>query len=67
MQRQLQLSYGTIPLVIAFSESDPEATVAHAISLGEKAGLLHKGDRIVLVSDTLAHELTVNTVQVRSI
>lgn len=66
VQRVLQLSYGTIPLVAPFSD-DPETSVAAALAIVQKTGLLSHGDTIVLVSDTKAHELTVNTVQVRSI
>ncbi len=66
VQHQLNLSYGTKPFVIEYSE-DPESTVATALKLAQSAGLLERGDRIVLVSDTKAHELIVNTVQVRFI
>ncbi len=66
VRRQLALSFGTIPLQLPFAE-DPEDNVARALEYIRTQKLLSKGDRIVLVSDTRVHDLTVNTVQVRSI
>jgi len=66
VQRQLQLSFGVKSFLIPFDEKDPEQTVESALLVAEKAGLLQKDKRVVLVSDTKAHELTVNTIQIRS-
>ncbi len=66
VQRQLMLSFATVPLLLSFAE-DPEDNVSRALDSIRSRALLQKGDKIVLVSDTRVHDLTVNTVQVRSI
>lgn len=65
-QRALQLSYGTIPVLIPFN-TDPEVTVAAAMEEGKRLGILAKGEHVVLVSDTRAGDTSVNTIQMRQI
>ncbi|MFA6523012.1 MAG: pyruvate kinase [Candidatus Peribacteraceae bacterium] len=65
-QRSLQLMYGVVPIFSAFS-TDPEESVSTAKNEGMRLGVLHRGDRIVLVSDTLANKQSVNTIQVRRV
>lgn len=65
-QRALQLVYGTTAVHVAFSR-DPEETVRGAIEAGKQLSLLRSGDHIVLVSDALAGDLPVNTIQLRRI
>ncbi len=62
--RKLRLSYGVYPC-LATLEDDPEKTVAAALAFCKKHDLLQKGDKVVIVSDTRAHEQLVNTVQLR--
>ena len=64
VQRQLLLSFGVFPLVTRFN-ADPEKTVIDALPLIEKAGLLKKSERYVLVTDVKAHEESYSTMQVR--
>lgn len=66
VQHSLLLSFGILPLIVAF-DADPEATVRGALSAAVRLGLLRKGNRVVLVSDTKAHELVVNTIQMRDV
>lgn len=66
VQRTLQLSFGVLPVLIDFDD-DPEKTVVTALQAAIKAGLLKAGDQIVLVSDTKAHDRTINTIQIRGI
>ncbi len=66
-QRGMQILYGVTPLVIGFSSTDPERTVAAAFEAGKKRGLLAKGMKCVLVSDSKAHDAVVRTVQIRAI
>jgi pyruvate kinase len=66
VQHHLTLSFGVIPLELGFVE-DPEENVSKALERIRSLKLLQSGDKIVLVSDTRVHDLTVNTVQVRSI
>lgn len=65
-QHALQLSFGVTALIIPFS-ADPERTVVRSLALAQKAGLLKKGQRFVLVSDMKAHAATVSTIQVRPV
>lgn len=64
VQRKLQLSFGVFPACIPLA-SDPEKSIENSFVALKGSSLLSSGDRIVLVSDTLAHEQTVNTVQLR--
>lgn len=66
VQRNLQLCYGIVPVLIPF-DTDPEKTVRLAIAAGKKLKLLSKGNRVVVVSDTKAGDETVNTIQLRVI
>jgi pyruvate kinase len=67
VQRWLQVCYGVAPFHIDFSEN-PETTILSAFHLLQREQQLRRGDRVILVSDALAHEGThVGSVQVRSI
>ena len=63
-QRKLSLSYAVAPFVMKL-DKDPEKTVLQALAHVKEAGLLHTGDRVVIVSDAQAHEQLINTVQLR--
>ncbi len=65
-QRSLQLTYGVIPLMIDFNK-DPEKTVTEAFAMARERKLLKRGEKCVLLSDSKAHDLTVSTVQIRTI
>jgi pyruvate kinase len=62
----MQLSFGVVPLITRLS-SDPEKTVVTGMAQITKAGLLRKGNKFVLVTDAKAHEMSVSTIQVRSV
>ncbi|MBI3331928.1 pyruvate kinase [Candidatus Peregrinibacteria bacterium] len=64
--RMLQIAFGVLPLEMPLDE-DPETTVLNAMQICTRAGLLKSGDRVVIVSDTKAHEQLINTVQLRVI
>jgi pyruvate kinase len=66
VQRKLQLSYGVIPLRCPL-HADPEKTVKEAMRLSKEANLLSPGSTVVLMSDAKAHELTVNSIEVRTV
>jgi pyruvate kinase len=66
IQRKLQLSFGVVPFTCAFP-TDPEETVQRALDLLTGGDFLSRGEKVVLVSDTRAHERMVNTVQLRAI
>jgi pyruvate kinase len=66
VQRSMQLHYGITPLVTTL-QGDPENTVLAAFQEVRRRGLLQADDRVVLVSDAKAHELPMNTIQLRSL
>ncbi len=61
---QLNILWGTTPFVIQFI-TDPESTIRQAIQLLQEQGYLSQGDQVVIVSDILAHNKLINSVQMR--
>ncbi len=47
--RQLNLSWGVAPLIIG-EESNTDELIEHAVDAGEKAGLLHAGELVVITA-----------------
>ena len=47
--RQLNLSWGVTPLLIG-EESNSDELIGHAVDVGEKAGLLHAGELVVITA-----------------
>lgn len=66
VQRRLELYYGVIPLQCELKE-DPEAAVHCAMKNIRELEPLLSGSRVVLVSDMQARDLTVNSIQIRTI
>lgn len=64
--KQLRLHRGVVPFQMIFC-SEPEATVARAMKLLVKRGYLKQGDKIVLVSDILASDRVIDSVQLRTV
>ncbi|MFL3659413.1 MAG: pyruvate kinase [Opitutales bacterium] len=64
--RQLRLHHGVIPFQMIFC-TEPEATVARSMKLLVKRGYLKQGDKIVLVSDILASDRVIDSVQLRTV
>jgi len=64
-QRRVKLYYGVTPVVVTFS--DPESTVQAGLRAAKEAGLIHTGERAVLISDSEAKDAPVSTVQMREI
>ena len=64
--RQLRLHHGVIPFQMIFC-TEPEATVARSMKQLVKRGYLKKGDKIVLVSDILASDRVIDSVQLRTV
>ncbi len=67
VQRSLQLTFGAQAFAIAFNEKDPELAVEAAYEVIRKRKLLPKGSRLVVVSDTRAHDHIVSSIQMRTI
>lgn len=64
--RQLSLHHGVVPFQMIFCK-EPEATVARAMRELVKRGYLFPGDKIVLVSDILASDRVIDSVQLRTV
>lgn len=65
-QRRMMLLWGVIPHCIKFSDN-PEQTIAAALDLIKKKGLLKKGQHAVAVSDMKSAGERVMTIQIRTI
>ena len=64
--RKLRLHHGVVPFQMIFC-TEPEATVARAMKVLVTRGYLKPGDKIVLVSDTLASDRVIDSIQLRTV
>ena len=64
VRRKLVLNRGVIPYRIDFS-NDPEKTIIHAIDILKNNGRIETGDQVVILSDVIAGEDRVETIQIR--
>lgn len=64
--QKLRLHHGVVPFQMIFC-TEPEATVARAMKQLVKRGYLKQGDKIVLVSDILASDRVIDSVQLRTV
>ncbi len=66
VRRRLSIHWGVHAFRIKFS-NNPEVSIGRAVERLRSRNLLTKGDRIVVVSDMLAGEELVETVQIRTV
>lgn len=66
VRRKLWLTRGVIPYRVDFSQ-DPEKTIKLAIEALVKNGSLKAGEKVVILSDVIAGEDRVETIQVRDV
>jgi pyruvate kinase len=66
VRRKLWLNRGVIPYRVDFS-SDPEKTIKLAIDILKKEGMVLEGERVVILSDVIAGDERVDTIQVREV
>lgn len=66
VRRKLILNRGVIPYRIDFS-SDPEKTIIHAIDILKNNEMIKPGDQVVILSDIIAGEDRVETIQIRDV
>ncbi len=66
VRRKLWLNRGILPYRVDFS-SDPEKTIANAIEIIKRNGMLQTGDRVVILSDIIAGSDRVETIQIRDV
>lgn len=64
--KQLRIHYGVVPFQMIFC-TEPEATVARAIKMLIKRGYLVSGDKVVVVSDILASDRVIDSIQLRTV
>jgi len=65
VRAQLALCWGICPVLIEFSE-DPNTTIESAEQYLRANGLTSAGDNLVIISDVLAGDMLVDTVQLRA-
>jgi len=66
VRRKLLLNRGVLPYRLDFS-SDPEKTISLAIETLRKNQILSSGDKVVILSDIIAGEERVDTIQIREV
>lgn len=66
VRRKLWLNRGVIPYRVDFS-NDPEKTIRLAIETLKKEGMVDVGDKVVILSDVIAGEDRVDTIQIRDV
>ncbi len=66
VRRKLLLNRGVLPYRLDFS-SDPEKTISLAIETLRKNQMLSSGDKVVVLSDIIAGEERVDTIQIREV
>jgi pyruvate kinase len=66
VRRKLLLNRGVLPYRLDFS-SDPEKTITLAIETLRKNQILSSGDKVVILSDIIAGEDRVDTIQIREV
>jgi pyruvate kinase len=64
--RQMRMLRGVEPFLMKF-DPDPEATVQKAIGLLRAQGHVSPGDKVVVVSDILAADRLINSIQLRNV
>lgn len=64
VQRRLTLLWGVEPFLLDLSE-DPEETILAAMDCLKENGCIQKGDRLVVVTNSLAREQLIDAVQMR--
>ncbi|MGE4550753.1 MAG: pyruvate kinase, partial [Opitutales bacterium] len=66
LHRKLHMKWGLDPFLMEFSK-DPEATVIQAIERLKEAGRISSGDCLVAVTNALARDKVVETIQLREV
>lgn len=66
VRRKLWLNRGILPYRVDFS-MDPEKTITQAIDTLKKNEMVKTGDQVVILSDVIAGEDRVDTIQVRTV
>jgi pyruvate kinase len=64
VQRRLSMHWGIVPFFLNLS-ADPEVSIASAVNILKERGCIQKKDCLVVVSNMLAHDRLIDTVQMR--
>lgn len=67
LARQLMLNWGVYPIVMPFTQQDPEQKLGEAMEMIVKNKGLKKGDYLVIVSSILAGDEHVDAIQMRQV
>ena len=65
--RQLLLPWGVEPFLMEFSEEDPEQTILDALAYLERRDWVKSGTWLVVITNVLANETIVDTLQLRQV
>ncbi|MDQ8183762.1 pyruvate kinase [Pelagicoccus sp. SDUM812005] len=64
--KQLRMHHGIIPFEMIFC-TEPDATVSRALKHLKKMGYIIPGDKVVVVSDILASDSVIDSIQLRTV
>ena len=64
--RQMRLLRAVSPFVMPLT-SDPNDTIANAILLLKREGLVEAGSKLIVATDILSHDRLVDSVQLRTV
>jgi pyruvate kinase len=65
--RQILLYWGVEPFLMEFNDEDPEATIMDAFACLKRGGWATDGDYVAVITNVLAHERIIDTVQLRTV
>ena len=65
--RQMLLYWGVEPFLMEFSDDDPEKTIKDAFAYLKRGGWCVDGDHAAVITNVLAHDVIVDTIQLRTI
>src|SRR4029078_9174062 len=63
--RQLLLPWGVEPFLMPFHDNDPEQTIRDALASLRRRDWVNQGDWLVVITNALAREKIVDTIQIR--
>ena len=63
----LTLSWGVVPRIIPFDPTQPDNTLAAALALLRKEGVLQKGNTAVVIGAIASNDKVIDAVQMRQI
>jgi len=66
LYRQIRLLRSVVPMLMPFAE-EPHLTIENAVSALKRQGLAKSGDKLIIVTDIIAQDRLVDSVQLRTL